>query len=147
MYKIQRSLHVPYSSRQMFCLVAEVDKYPDFMPWCGGTEIQYFDEENVLASINIDFHGIHQRFTTHNKHYYPARIELELVEGPFSFLSGKWTFQNYPEKTCKIFFSMEYTFSLRIIELVIAPVFKNIISSFVDSFLNRADIIYGERVC
>ncbi len=126
----------------MFDLVACVDKYPDFMPWCQSSQVQYIDEQNVLASININFHGICQSFSTYNRHHYPNSIELKLVEGPFSFLAGEWTFQDLSHKNCEISFSLEYTFSSRVVELLISPVFDYIASNFIHSFISRANFIY-----
>ena len=88
MHKVQRSVLVPYSAAQMFDLVADVEKYPEFMPWCGGAEVQTRDEHGMQASILISFAGMKQRFTTRNTHVYPDRIDLELVDGPFSSLVG-----------------------------------------------------------
>ncbi|UOF93957.1 MAG: type II toxin-antitoxin system RatA family toxin [Bordetella sp.] len=140
---IQKSIFLPYSSAQMFDLVADVDKYSEFMPWCGGSKIQHKNEQGILASIIIDFRGIYQKFSTWNQHCFPNYINLELVEGPFSSLTGKWEFQDFSEKYCKVCFTMEYTFSNTIIKFLISPIFNNIASSFIDSFIKRAKFIYG----
>ena len=96
MHTVQRSVLVPYSAAQMFDLVADVDKYPEFMPWCGGAEVQSRHENGMQASVLISFAGLKQRFTTRNRHDYPKRIDLELVDGPFSSLAGHWQFQAWP---------------------------------------------------
>ncbi|WP_050830327.1 type II toxin-antitoxin system RatA family toxin, partial [Bordetella pertussis] len=93
MHKVQRSVLVPYSAAQMFDLVADVEKYPEFMPWCGGAEVHSRSEHGMQASILISFAGLKQRFSTRNTHDYPQRIDLELVDGPFSMLVGHWVFQ------------------------------------------------------
>ena len=95
----------------MFDLVADVEKYPEFMPWCGGAEVQTRDEHGMQASILISFAGMKQRFTTRNTHVYPDRIDLRLVDGPFSSLVGHWEFQPLAEDACKVLFTMEYAFS------------------------------------
>ncbi|CAM3821808.1 type II toxin-antitoxin system RatA family toxin [Bordetella sputigena] len=128
----------------MFELVAGVEHYPEFMPWCGGAEVLSRDEQGMQASIVISFAGIKQRFTTRNTHQFPHRIDLELVDGPFSMLVGHWEFQALAADACKVLFTMEYEFSNRALELVVGPVFNRIATSFIDSFTKRAQAVYGE---
>lgn len=144
MHKVQRSVLVPYSDAQMFELVAGVEHYPEFMPWCGGAEVLSRDEHGMQASIVISFAGIKQRFTTRNTHVFPQRIDLALVDGPFSMLVGHWTFQALAPDACKVLFTMEYEFSNRALEALVGPVFNRIATSFIDSFTKRAQAVYGE---
>ncbi|ARP94252.1 type II toxin-antitoxin system RatA family toxin [Bordetella genomosp. 13] len=144
MHTVQRSVLVPYSASQMFDLVADVEKYPEFMPWCGGAEVQSRDEKGMQATITISLAGLKQRFTTRNTHDYPNRINLELVDGPFSRLVGNWQFQALAEDACKVLFTLEYAFSNRALEMVVGPVFNRIATSFIDSFTKRAQAQYGE---
>jgi ribosome-associated toxin RatA of RatAB toxin-antitoxin module len=143
MHKVQRSVLVPYSADQMFDLVADVEKYPEFMPWCGGAEIQSRHAHGIQASIIINFAGMKQRFTTHNTHIRPTCIDLELVDGPFSMLVGRWEFQALANDACKVLVTLEYTFSNRTLEMVVGPVFNRIATSFIDSFTRRAQATYG----
>jgi ribosome-associated toxin RatA of RatAB toxin-antitoxin module len=144
MHTVKRSVLVPYSAAQMFDLVADVEKYPEFMPWCGGTQVQARDENGMQASVLISFAGLKQRFTTRNLHDYPRRIDLELVDGPFSSLAGHWQFQALSDDACKVVFTLDYAFSSRALEAVVGPVFNRIASSFIDSFTKRAQARYGE---
>jgi ribosome-associated toxin RatA of RatAB toxin-antitoxin module len=128
----------------MFDLVADVEKYPQFMPWCGGANVSAQNEHGMQASITIAFAGIKQTFTTRNKHQYPSCIELELVDGPFSTLTGKWEFIALSEDACKVLFTLNYQFSNRTLETLVGPVFNRIASSFIDSFTQRAQVCYGE---
>ncbi|ANN78227.1 type II toxin-antitoxin system RatA family toxin [Bordetella flabilis] len=144
MHKVQRSVLVPYSDAQMFDLVAGVEHYPEFMPWCGGAEVRSRDEHGMQASITISFAGMKQRFTTRNTHVFPSRIDLELVDGPFSTLVGHWHFQALAPDACKVLFTMEYEFSNRALEALVGPVFNRIATSFIDSFTKRAQAVYGE---
>lgn len=140
---IQRSVLVPFSCAQMFDLVADVARYPDFMPWCGGSTVQWHNETGMQASVQIRFAGVHQSFTTRNEHDYPHQIIFHLVDGPFSNLTGHWTFQPLGEDGCKVLYTMEYAFSSRALSAVIGPVFNRIASSFIDSFTQRAHAVYG----
>src|SRR3546814_19221329 len=83
MHTVQRSVLVPYSRSKMFDLVADVEKYPEFMPWCGGATVMDSGAHGMKASIIIIFAGIRQTFTTRNRHDRPGLITLELVDGPF----------------------------------------------------------------
>lgn len=127
----------------MFDLVADVEKYPEFMPWCGGSTVQSRDERGMQASITISFAGIKQAFTTRNRHAYPTEIDFELVDGPFSKLHGKWEFIELAPDACKVLYTMEYAFSSRALEMVVGPVFNRIATSFIDSFTQRAQACYG----
>lgn len=142
MHKVDRSVLVPYSPAQMFDLVADVDKYPAFMPWCGGAEVLTRDEQGMTASVTIAFAGLRQTFTTRNTHDYPQRIDLELVDGPFSMLAGHWQFLPLGDEGCKVLFTMEYAFSSRTLEALVGPVFNRVASSFIDSFTRRAHDCY-----
>lgn len=145
MHSIERSVLVPYSAAQMFDLVAGVENYPEFMPWCGGSEVSERDENGMKASVTISLAGLRQTFTTQNKHTYPCLIELELIDGPFSALHGRWEFVALSEDACKVVFTLRYEFSSRTLEKLVGPVFNRIANSFIDSFSKRADVCYGAR--
>ncbi|MGB6007877.1 type II toxin-antitoxin system RatA family toxin [Castellaniella sp.] len=143
MHSIQRSVLVPFSCAQMFDLVADVARYPEFMPWCGGATVQWQNEQGMQATVQIHFAGIRQSFTTRNDHDYPNKIVFHLVDGPFSNLTGHWAFQPLGEDGCKVLYTMEYAFSSRALSAVVGPVFNRIATSFIDSFTQRAHAVYG----
>jgi ribosome-associated toxin RatA of RatAB toxin-antitoxin module len=145
MHSVERSVLVPYSAAQMFDLVAAVDRYPEFMPWCGGSQIHWRTDEGMQASVTIALAGIKQTFSTRNHHQYPGLIELELVEGPFSALNGRWEFQSLSDSACKVVFTLRYEFSSRALEKLVGPIFNRIANSFIDSFTQRADACYGNN--
>lgn len=126
----------------MFDLVADVSRYPEFMPWCGGAEVHEQNEQGMKASVIISIAGIKQSFTTQNTHDYPDRIQLVLVDGPFSDLRGDWHFTALGEDGCKVEFVMEYAFSSRALEMVVGPIFNRVANSFIDSFTRRAHDLY-----
>ncbi len=146
MHSVERSILVPYSAKQMFDLVADCDKYPEFMPWCGGASVSERDEHGLLASITIAFGGLKQTFTTRNRHEYPSKIHLALVDGPFSDLTGEWEFVPLTEDACKVLFSLHYTFSSRTLEALVGPIFNRIANSFIESFTDRAQACDGDKV-
>jgi ribosome-associated toxin RatA of RatAB toxin-antitoxin module len=143
MHSIERSVLVPYSAAQMFDLVAGVEKYPEFMPWCGGSQVQASDEHGMRASVTIAFAGLRQTFTTQNQHTFPSLITLELVDGPFSELHGRWAFIALTEEACKVVFTLSYEFSSATLEKLVGPVFNRVANGFIDSFTKRAEVCYG----
>lgn len=144
MHSVERSILVPYSAEQMFDLVASVDKYPEFMPWCGGSQIHWRNDDGMQASVTISMAGVKQTFTTKNHHQYPNLIELELVDGPFSELKGRWEFQALSDSACKVVFTLHYAFASKTLAKLVGPIFSRIANSFIDSFTQRADAIYGQ---
>ncbi len=143
MHTVERSVLIPYSCAQMFDLVADVDKYPEFLPWCGGSTVHKENDQGMEASITISIARIKQTFTTRNTHEYPTNIRVELVDGPFSTLQGNWAFQELGPDACKIVYTMQYEFASRALEAVVGPVFNRIATSFIDSFTKRAKEVYG----
>lgn len=144
MAEVEKSVLVFYSARQMFMLVDRVEDYPHFLPWCGGSEVHRHSEEALQATVHIDYHHIKQSFTTDNHREEPHLIEIRLRHGPFSHLEGSWRFLALDESACKVEFRLRYEFSSRMLEKLVSPVFGYIANSFVDAFVQRATIVYGE---
>ncbi|HYC43735.1 MAG TPA: type II toxin-antitoxin system RatA family toxin [Noviherbaspirillum sp.] len=140
---VHKSVLLGYSAEQMFALVDNIEDYPKFLPWCGGTEVRQRDGEKVVATLQINYHGVKQTFSTENLHVRPVSITMTLLEGPFKHLHGTWTFKALRADACKIDFDLHYEFSSRVLEQVIGPVFNMIANSFVDSFCKRAEAVYG----
>ncbi|WP_377705367.1 type II toxin-antitoxin system RatA family toxin [Pseudoduganella sp. UC29_71] len=140
---VHKSVILGYSAEQMFELVAKVEDYPKFLPWCGGVEVRERGVNTVVASLAIHYHGIHQSFTTSNENTPPHSMKMKLVDGPFKTLDGTWTFKPLREDACKVELDLHYEFSSRLLEQVVGPVFGIIANSMVDSFCKRADTVYG----
>ncbi|AKJ68199.1 cyclase [Pandoraea thiooxydans] len=144
MAEVIKTVLIQHSAQQMFDLVTNVADYPNFLPWCGGVEIRHQDETSMEASIRIAFKGLHQQFTTRNRHDRPTAIDMEFVDGPFKKFSGAWRFTPLRENACKIEFRLHYEFSSLLLEKVIGPVFSHIANTFVDSFVKRAETVYAQ---
>jgi ribosome-associated toxin RatA of RatAB toxin-antitoxin module len=140
---VEKSMLVAYSAQRMHALVSDVERYPEFLPWCGGSQVEPAAGGLVRASVLIDYHGIKQSFKTENRSSPPELIEMRLVSGPFRQLDGTWRFQPLSETACKIEFRLHYEFSSRLLEKLVGPVFKHIANTFVDAFLKRAQQLYG----
>jgi len=127
----------------MFDLVDGVESYPQFLPWCGSTEVKFRDDKKTVATLHINYHSVKAHFTTENDKEIPEWMSIRLVDGPFRRLEGMWRFKPLAENACKIEFSLSYEFSSKLFEKVIGPVFSHIANTFVDAFTKRAAQVYG----
>jgi len=141
MPSIRRSVLVAHSADAMFDLVDRVEDYPQFLPWCGGSEVLARDAHITRARVDIDFRGLKQSFTTENLKVTGESMQLRLVEGPFSALQGSWTFQKLSPAASKVILELEYTFGNIALERVVGPVFAVITETMVDRFVARADAL------
>jgi ribosome-associated toxin RatA of RatAB toxin-antitoxin module len=145
MAEVVKSVLVPYSAAEMFALVDGVEAYPQFLPWCGGTELHLRDDVITDATIHIHYLHVKQHFSTRNSKVFPEEMVIRLKSGPFRNLEGSWRFKVLAETACKIEFHLNYEFSSALLEKVLGPVFGMVTNSLVDAFVRRAEQIYGER--
>ena len=144
MHTIKRSALVPYSAECMYQLVADIERYPEFLKWCSHAVVTAEHGGEVIASITISFKGLKKSFSTRN-HMQPARmIQMSLVEGPFSHLNGTWLFVPLEENASKIELDMHFGFDSAIVERLVGPVFSYIANHQVEAFNQRAQQLYGE---
>lgn len=143
MPEVHKSVLVAHPARRMFALVDAVEKYPEFLPWCRGTEVIYRDAHVTRATIRIDYRGIRQSFTTENAKSEPWLMRIKLVEGPFKNLEGSWRFTELGGEGCKIELSLHYEFASRLLEKLVGPVFGYIANNLADAFVKRVQSIHG----
>lgn len=136
---------MPYLPQEIFALVSDVDAYPQFLPWCSEARVLSREGDDVTARIAFAVSGVSKSFTTRNHHTPDRRIEISLIEGPFSDLQGHWKFDPLGDAGCKITLSLKYDFSSRMVRMVVGPVFGQIASTLVDAFQQRAADVYGKR--
>jgi ribosome-associated toxin RatA of RatAB toxin-antitoxin module len=139
MASIEKSVLVRHSAADMFALVADIESYPQFLPWCSGSRIVAREGPQVTAEVDISFHGLTQSFTTLNDQKAPERIDLKLVKGPFSALDGSWRFTMLADDACKVELSLTYDFNNFLLQQLVGPVFHQIATTMIDSFVKRAD--------
>jgi ribosome-associated toxin RatA of RatAB toxin-antitoxin module len=144
MQRVHKTVLVPYSARQMFDLVDDVARYPEFLPWCGGAEVQESRRDGKTARIDIDYHGVRAHFTTENANVAGESIAIKLKDGPFRALHGTWKFRKLAPQACKVEFTLAYEFKTSVLEAVVGPVFNHIASTFIDAFVRRAEAVYAK---
>ena len=143
MRKVSRSALVPFSARQMYVLVEDVESYPEFLPWCGGAVLHWRDGDVLEGSVEMRIAGLRRSFRTRNRMREFEAIDMELVEGPFSQLSGGWQFKALEQLGCKVSLEVEFEVKNRATNRVLAHYFEEICNSLVDAFVRRAEHMYG----
>lgn len=142
MHNISKNAIVPYSDKQMFNLVNEIDKYPEFLNWCSSSSILNQSEKEIIASIEINKSGIKQSFTTKNYIEPFKTIKMQLLKGPFKHLTGQWRFQSLENNMTKISLDLQFSFQSKLMDISLAPIFSQIAGSQLDAFIVRAKQIY-----
>ncbi len=140
---IDRSALVGHGAQAMFALVADVESYPQFLPWCDRAAVSLREPGRTVATLRINFFFLKQTFTTENLDRPGARIDMKLVSGPFRSLEGSWSFTGLGENGCKVELSLRYEFSSAILEKAIGSVFHGIADGLVEAFVRRAAQKYG----
>ncbi|MBP9721682.1 MAG: type II toxin-antitoxin system RatA family toxin [Gammaproteobacteria bacterium] len=151
---IKRELIVPYSDKQMFDLVNDIKRYPEFLNWCSQARLikesqAHQDEiyqDYIEAELTISYSGVLKQFTTRNSLVPNSKIIMSLVEGPFKHLHGVWEFKiidNSGNLGCKVEFSLDFEFSNYFVSMMFGKVFQEIAEKIVGSFSARAKQVYG----
>lgn len=145
MTTVSRSAHVRYSAEKMFELVDDVQSYQDFLPWVKRSRELERSDEVVCGELLFAKAGFEKSFTTRNLRQPGKMIEIRLIEGPFQHLEGFWQFQSITENACKVSVDLEFEFSNRLLSMAFGKVFTQVAGTLVDSFVQRAEVIYGGR--
>ena len=140
---VEKSVLVAYSAARMFELVEDIEAYPQFLPWCSATQVKSRDERKTVATLQVNYHGLRQQFTTENQNQSASLIEIRLIDGPFRHLDGFWSFLPLAEDACKIEFKLSYELSGKLVDKLAGPVFNHIANTFVEAFVRRALFLYG----
>lgn len=146
MKSVHKSVLIWYSAQEMFDLVVDVERYPEFLPWCSHGKVLSRTELGMTAEVGMDFMGLKQVFSTRNEHVPGREVRLHLMEGPFSKLEGVWTFTpvgDESQRACRVDLKMDYGFSNAMLAKLVGPVFDRIATSMVDAFIERAERVYG----
>ena len=143
MTTITRSALVMYSAEQMFDLVNDVRRYPEFLDGCKNTEVINEGDDFIEARLTIAKAGLNQSFSTHNRLIRPEKMEMELLDGPFTRFHGVWHFQKLSDQACKVSLDMEFEVTNKLTGVALGAVFKQVANMMVDAFVKRAKVIYG----
>lgn len=148
MKTVHKSVLIWFSAEEMFALVTDVARYPEFLPWCDHSRVVEQQLGGMTAEIGMSLGGFRKSFTTRNLHIEGRQVKLNLVDGPFKHLDGTWDFHpltdpntQAPQRACRIELTLNYSFESMFGALV-GPVFDKIASTLVDAFVKRAEQVY-----
>jgi len=136
---------LPYSAEQLFDLVADVRRYPEFLPWCVGVRIRERTDKLLVADLLIGFKMVRERFSSRVVLDRPRRIDVTYSEGPFRHLNNHWIFIPEPDGGCTIDFFVDFEFRSRLLQRVIEVLFNEAVRRMVSAFEARARALYGEK--
>jgi ribosome-associated toxin RatA of RatAB toxin-antitoxin module len=140
---VKRSVRVPYTTEQMFDLVNDVERYPEFLHWCTGARIDQNLGNTIEATLDIGVLGFQQSFRTRNTLKRPERVGIDLVSGPFRRLRGEWRFVAAPDQGSEISLTLAFEVTSSPFGRVFAKVFEELAASQMAAFIDRAKKIYG----
>jgi ribosome-associated toxin RatA of RatAB toxin-antitoxin module len=142
---VQRSSRVSYAAEQMFDLVNDVEKYPEFLHWCRGAHIDARYGDTIEATLEIGALGFQRSFRTRNTMRRPERILIELVSGPFRRLRGEWKFTDLPTGGSEVALSLAFEVTVSPFGVVFSKVFEELAGAQMDAFTARAAKLYGAQ--
>jgi ribosome-associated toxin RatA of RatAB toxin-antitoxin module len=141
--EIRRSALVTFSPEQMFDLVIDVERYPQFLPWVSGAQLHEKSERELLASMEMQRSGVRERFSTRNTFERPSFMTLEMVEGPFRVLEGRWSFAPIGTAGTRVELEMRFEFANPVISMLFGKAFEQSCNTLIDAFITRARETYG----
>jgi ribosome-associated toxin RatA of RatAB toxin-antitoxin module len=143
MQVVERSALVTYTAAQMFALVNDVARYPEFLPWCVGARVEEVSATERVAAIKVARGVLRTEFTTRNTLQQDARIHMQLMHGPFRELTGEWRFEPIGTRGSRVYFRIEFEFKNRLSAAAFNAVFESLCGTIVDAFVLRAQTIYS----
>jgi len=135
--------YLPYSPEQMFDLVADVDRYPEFLPWLINARVYGRSEAGFQADLVVGFRMFKERFTSRVKLDRPHHITVDYIRGPLRYLHNEWIFHHVEDGGCAIDFWVDFEFRNRMFERLAGTVFTEAVSRMVRAFELRARAVYG----
>ena len=145
----EETRRLPYSADEMYALVADVESYPEFLPWCAAARIRSRREapqgEVIEADLVISFKVFREKFGSRVR-LYPAekRIDTEYLDGPFRAMNSKWSFRDLPDGGCEVHFFVDFEFRNRVLQSVVGVVFNEAMQRIVRAFERRAAALHTQ---
>lgn len=138
------NLILPYKPEQLFDLVADVGRYPEFLPWCKGARILEKNEDEIKADLIIGYKMFQEKFTSIVTLDRPSRISVRYMSGPLSHLSNEWHFKPHGKDSCILSFQVDFDFRSPLLKAAMEMFFDKALSKMVAAFEARAKELYGE---
>ena len=141
--RLAKTALLPYPAEQLFDLVNDIAAYPQYMDGCVGATILHADADIIEARLQLSRAGITQSFATRNRVQRPQSIDMALLEGPFTSLSGRWQFNALAPEACKVSLDLQFELDGKLASLAAGKLFEGVASNLVDSLCRRAHALYG----
>jgi coenzyme Q-binding protein COQ10 len=134
---------LPYTPEQLYDLVADIEKYPEFLPWCGAVRILSQSETELLADLSVGYKFFRETFRS-RVHLTPkTRIDVEYINGPFHYLNNHWVFKKRADSGTDIDFFIDFEFKSKLFQSATQMVFETAFDRMLDAFEARAKKVYG----
>jgi coenzyme Q-binding protein COQ10 len=134
--------NLPHSPEHMFDLVSDVEKYPEFLPWCVGIRLKDKTTKQINADMMIGYKMFREKFSCRVELTSPDRIDVVYEDGPFKYLNNHWIFIKEDDGTCTVDFFVDFEFNSKFLQKVIGVVFNEAVKIMVHAFEKRADAVY-----
>jgi coenzyme Q-binding protein COQ10 len=134
---------MPYSAEQMFDLVADVDRYSDFLPWVIATRVKSDDETQMVADMLVGFKSLREKLTSRVEKRRPEEIRVHYVDGPLRDLANRWLFRPLGSGECEVEFSVDFSFRNALFEKLAGQYFDRAFGKMVTAFEERAAQLHG----
>ena len=145
MQVVERSALVTYTAAQMFALVNDVARYPEFLPWCVGARVEDVSADERIAALKVARGVLQTEFTTRNTLRQNAQIHMQLMHGPFRNLVGEWRFEPIGTRGSRVHFRIEFEFKNRLSAAAFNAVFESLCGTIVDAFAMRGRSFFRDR--
>ncbi len=148
MREIKRNALVTYSPAQMFALVEDFERYPEFLPWVSAAALLSREGDQLVGRLEMERMGVKEQFTTRNILHAPHEMEMRLVDGPFKHLSGRWRFTEIVDplgqlRGTKVDLQIQFEFKNGLLDMLMGKSFEASCGSLVNAFTQRAKALYG----
>lgn len=135
---------LPFSAEQMFDLAADVERYPEFLPWCVDARIRRRNGAVIHADMTVGFGLLRETFQTHAALDRPRRIDVRYENGPFRHLVSHWEFAPAGDKACEVDFFIDFEFRSPMLQIMMGGLFGEAVRMMVAAFERRARQLYGK---
>lgn len=136
---------LPYSAEQMFALVADVENYSEFTPWCIASRINRWEDENVFfADLIVGYKFFREKFSSKVILDRPSEISIQYQQGPLKNLTNHWIFTQNNDGSCTIDFSVEFEFKNVALQTLANMFFNEVVKRMIGAFETRALVVYGK---
>lgn len=135
---------LPYSDEQMFALVTDIARYPEFLPWVIALRIRSDTEHEAVADMIVGFKGLRESFACRVHKERPSAVTVSYIEGPMRHLDNEWRFEPLPDGTgCRVDFMVDFSFRNRMFEMLAGQMFDKALRKMIAAFEARAAMLYS----